>query len=227
MTEPATLAATPAARRGYDDLLRTAVIGVVQPLQRLQLAGVATAAARLARLRRALTSAPGSVPEAWADTVGALPRELVGRGDAPSAYEWATHAAVCLYAVHQQSQPVDMHVPRRNLGGAVLALQRSRSSGDEADPPVLRRFYALATATDFVETLQHLRGLVTLFRSERVGLDYGQLAVDLRRLQQPGTALGVRLAWGRALYRRPRKPNDQSPTQQTRSASAETTGDDE
>lgn len=187
---------------GPDDALRRAVLSVVVPLQGAHLTGVPAAAARLARLRRALTSSPGSIPDVWSDTIGALPPGLLGREDAASAYELAAHAAVCLYAIHQQSQPVGMHCPQRNLGAGVQLLRRSRGGGEDADKAVLRRFHALATASSFSETLHHLRGLVTLLRSERVGLDYGQLAVDLRRLQQPSSTPGVRLTWGRGLYRR-------------------------
>lgn len=193
----------PDLRPTRDDLLRRAVLNRVQPLQRLQLSRQPAAAGRLARLRRALTAAPGSDADVWPDTIGALPAELLGHDDTANSFERATHAAMCLYALHQQSQPLGMHVLRQDLGTAVQVL-RPRNDTQEGDvDPVLRRFHALATATSYEETLYHLRGVVTLLRAKHVGLDYGQLAVDLRRLQSGKTAPGVRLAWGRGLYRRP------------------------
>lgn len=196
------LGAEPSVAASPDDRLRTGVLARVLSLQRAQLAGVAAAAARLARLRRALTAAPGADPVVWDDTVGALPPQLLGHGDDPSRYEQAAHTAICLYALHQQAQSEGMHVPGRGLGTAVQTLRRRRDEGEEGGP-VLRRFQILATAGSFAEVGHHLRGLVTLLRGERIGLDYGQLAVDLRRLQSPGTAGQVRLAWGRDLHRRP------------------------
>jgi CRISPR system Cascade subunit CasB len=192
-----------------DDQLRTAVLGRIVPLQHAQLAQVASAAGRLARLRRSLTDAPGADPAVWADTLGTLPGELLGRGDEPSSYEQAAHATMCLYALHQQSQSTGMHSPGRRLGTAVQALRQRLGEGDEGGP-VLRRFHILATAGSFAETRHHLRGLVTMLRGEQVGLDYGQLAVDLRRLQSGRTAGQVRLAWGRDLYRRPPRHREQA-----------------
>ncbi len=46
-----------------------------------------------------------------------------------------------------------------------------------------------------------MRGLITQFRAEEIPLEYGQLAQDLRRLQNPRTAPGVRLQWGRDYHR--------------------------
>ena len=193
--------------RHEDDGLRTAVLSVVGALQAQQTQGVPSATARLARLRRALMAAPGSDPDVWADTIGALPRALQGQGDAPSRYEQAAHASVCLYALHQQSQTVGMHRAGEGLGLAVQRLRRARPE-DEESGPVLRRFRALATAGSFAETTHHLRGLVTLLRSEALAVDYAQLAVDLRRLQSEPGARGVRLAWGRDLYRARRADPD-------------------
>ncbi len=201
---------TAPARGSRDDELSSAVVAVLGRLQAQHLQQVAAAAARLARLRRALVSSPGSVPEAWADTVGALPPHLQGATDAPNDVERAMHASVCLYALHQQSQGAPMHTTGREhgLGSAVRMLRQRRArpgSTDADDDPVLRRFHALATATTFSESLQHLRGLVTLLRGEAIPLDYGRLAADLRRLQDAGRSPQVRLGWGRDLYRKTEK----------------------
>lgn len=217
MTVPATAALQRAPTA--DDELQQSVVRVVRHLQAKLDARAPAGAARAARLRRALSASPGSEPTVWADTVGALPISLLGHSDAPSQAERAVHAAVCLYALHQQSQSVSMHQEGQGLGRAVRRLRRARTD-DEETSPVLRRFHALATATSYEETLHHLRGLIALLRSESIPLDYGRLAVDLRRLQRPTAAGGVRLVWGRDLHRPDREPSSlQRPTTTTQDAS--------
>jgi len=187
-----------------DKLLALSVGSVVTRLQRQYRADVASASAALARLRRAVTAAPGSIPEVWQDTIGSLPPQLLGHGDEPSWHESAAHAAVTLFALHQQSQrDRDMHVPGRTLGTAAAALRDAkRVDPDTALDPVTRRFLALSTSSTPAETLHHLRGFVAQLRDERVPVDYGRLAVDLRRLRSPRGALTVRLQWGRDFARR-------------------------
>lgn len=190
-----------------DEVLERAVAARVGSLQSAAIKGAPSASARLARLRRALATDPGSDPDVWADTIGALPYELLDRHDEPSQAEQAVHASMTLYALHQQAQANPMHVPGQSLGRAVQRLRRLTGEDQESDAgPVLRRFHVLATATSFGETLHHLRGLVTVLRGEHLGLDYGRLAVDLRRLQSPQAAPAVRLRWGRELYRSAAKP---------------------
>lgn len=166
-------------------------------LQQGYLADTAAAVASLARLRRAVTAEPGSDPGVWYDTFDGFPASLVGAGDAPSAAERAAHAAITLFAVHQQSRNEPMHRKGVSLGAAVRALSPDGSNDD----PVLRRFHTLGTAASLPETLHHLRGLVTQFRGASIGLDYGRLAVDLYMLQDPRRAPDVRRLWGRAYYR--------------------------
>lgn len=183
-----------------DALLSDAVARTVAGLQRQYLAGVPAAGAALAVLRRAIGREPGSVPAAWQLTVGMLPASVLGGGDEPSPSEWAAHVAVTLYALHQQSQSAGMHRPGPDLGAAVRDLRRVRHADTGDVDPVLRRFQALATATSADEVQHHLRGLITLLRGAGIPLDYGRLAVDLRRLQSPRAADGVRLSWARSLY---------------------------
>ena len=183
-----------------DSLLAQEVGARVRTLQKQYLAGAASAAALLAQLRRGLQREPGSVAEIWEATIGILDESLLGRGDAPSAWERSAHAAMTLYALHQQSQRKPMHRPRQSLGTAVRDLRRleGRQTGDV--DPILRRFQALVTAPSMSETTHHLRGLVTLMRGAGVPIDYAALARDLRQLQSPVLATDVRLRWGRALY---------------------------
>jgi CRISPR system Cascade subunit CasB len=174
----------------------------VEDLQRRYLGAQRSSAAvaTLAHLRRGLGKAPGEVPEIWDITVEGIPRP--GHGDDPSAQEHAAHAALTLYAAHQQSRTVPMHVRGRSLGTAVRSLARSQdATGDaEREKAVRRRFDAVATATSFEEITYHLRGLISQLRSADIALDYGLLADDLEQMQRPQGLKAVRLRWGRAYH---------------------------
>lgn len=160
----------------------------------------------LADLRHADASDPGADPALWEITLGGLPTELTGTGDDPSWTERAIHAALVLYATHQQSRPEPMHRRGVGLGQAVRQLSRARS-GAEWDPGTISRFHALVRAQSSMMQLQNLRGLVTLMRGESIGLDYGQLAADLWLLNSDG-ADRVLLRWGRQLHRAQPTPTD-------------------
>ncbi len=161
-----------------------------------------TAVGSLARLRRAVTSEPGSEPGIWDLLFDGFPAELTGVRDEPSRAERSAHASLTLYAVHQQSQRTGMHIVGRSLGTAVGLLARDLATGRDvrADPGVVRRFQALGTASTFSETVYHARGLATQLRGAGIGMDYGRFAGDLYRLQDPTRSSGVRLHWGRDFY---------------------------
>ncbi|MDG4798129.1 type I-E CRISPR-associated protein Cse2/CasB [Micromonospora sp. WMMD1082] len=124
--------------------------------------------------------------------------------DDPTRTEQAMHTALTLYAVHQQSiRDVRMHQDGYGLGVAVSMLIPRMASAEAAH----RRFAALGTATSYAAVITHLRSLIRLLRNKRIPLDYGVLAEDLVRLQQPGGPAQVRGLWGRDFYRQP-EPED-------------------
>lgn len=175
----------------------------VEPLQTRYLAGSSAAAASLARLRRAVGSEPGADPLVWEETLEGFPRSLWGSDTKPSLEERAAHAAIALYAVHQQSKSNQrMHKRGVNIGRAA-ALLGIAIHGDDA---VLRRFHALGTASSLDEAVNHARGLISQFRSESIALDYGRFAADLARIQDPRYSDAVRLNWGRHYYFKPIDP---------------------
>ncbi len=166
--------------------------------------------AELARLRRGVGRAPGELPELWGAFLLELPDELRGNKEASRA-EWAIYIALTLYALHQQGKDASMNCEGKGLGSAVreLAEQTTSGSQDWTDSSVLRRFNALATATQISEISNHLRGMVQLLRSVPNGaipLDYPQLATDLYNLQYDNAlyenaSANVKLRWGQDLYR--------------------------
>jgi CRISPR system Cascade subunit CasB len=170
----------------------------IAALQNDYLRDKAAARANLAGLRRGLGKPAGSIPEIWAITIGVVPEQLSWQRDEPSRAEHASHAALCLFALHQQSWPGRAHLPGVSFGTAVARLREAESRSADA---VTRRFMAVATAVSIDEVLVHIRGLITQLRGIRQGLDYARLADDLLGLLSPSTATPVRLAWGRDYYR--------------------------
>lgn len=155
--------------------------------------------AMLAHLRANVGRDPGTDPRVWQLTMDGVPG--TPRGDDPSVEELAVHAALTLYALHQQARPTGMHAPGVGLGRAVARLERV-TGGSEPDrtSPVRRRFDAVVTSDGLTEAVQHLRGLVSQMRGAGLGLDYGMLADDLDQLQRPGGADVVRRRWARQYH---------------------------
>ncbi len=190
-----TIDAPPAPRI---DALELYVSRTATALQSGYLADRAEAVAKLARLRRAVPTGRQLNPDAW-DIFERIPEQLLGSGDDPSETELAAVAALALFAIHQQSRrEAGMHRQGRGhtLGRAVAQLARAVDSQG-----VERRFRALARSADIVPALQHLRGLVTQLRAERIPLDYGALARDLYNLQYPDSVHTVRMRWTRDFHR--------------------------
>lgn len=178
----------------------------VTALQSAYLRDDSDAVATLARLRRCAPDEPGADPTVWQVTIGGLPEALQG-GKNISVAERAVHAALVLYATHQQSNSVPMHQAKVGLGLAVQRLASVRGHEGAPDQASVRRLHQVVLATDPSGRLYHLRGLITLLRSEStpIPLDYGQLAADLYRLFDPRqNSDSVVARWGRDLHTRPR-----------------------
>ena len=162
--------------------------------------------AALARLRRGIGKAPGSMPELWEATLKDLPQELIGKGQDPSYGEWAVHTALTLFALHQQGK--DLKLQCMNKDGEFLGISlRKLVSDDEEEKRIKRRFDAASTSSSMEEFSHHLRGLIQLLKAKSIPLDYPALAEDLYWLQMPNARDSVRLRWGRDFYR-PLKTDD-------------------
>ncbi len=201
------------------DALRDAVRQRVEGLQAAYLQDDSAATATLARLRRCDPAEPGSEPSVWAITLGGLPEQLTDfRAEGPTASERAAHAAVVLYALHQQGhRGDDIHRRGVRLGSAVGQLARARAQGEDLDRSVVQRFHQVALANEFASRLQFLRGLIVLMRSEKgIALDYGLLAADLGRLADPrADHAGVLTRWARDLHFKP-APTTTNTTEETK-----------
>jgi CRISPR system Cascade subunit CasB len=170
-------------------------------LQARALAGVPSAIAALARLRRGVGKQPGELLDILEFTLS--DEFFVGRIDlGASRDEKAAHVALTLFALHQQSQSRKMHRRGIGLGAALRALHAG--DGDALPAPLLRRFQVLGTANSLDELAHHLRGAVQMLRAGGVGLDYGMLAGELVDWQRPDGPIRIRLRWGRDFFRQHR-----------------------
>ncbi|TDP92580.1 CRISPR-associated Cse2 family protein [Leucobacter luti] len=176
--------------------LRAHVDATVTRLQAGYAADRSWAVAALARLRNGVGGRPGDDPLLVEFTTANLYPEGVSLPDAPTAREHAAYAAITLFAMHQQSKHAkSMHKRDVSLGKAARALP-----GRETSEGVERRVTAVVKSASWEATVTNARGLVQLLRAAEIPLDYGQLAEDLLRLQDPNRAHWVRNRWGRDLY---------------------------
>jgi len=213
---PTTISSPPPREQSKGEILRTTVSAKVARLQGRALNDEASSKAELAELRRCDPNEPGANPAVWHITLGDLPEQLVGRGDEPTPAERAVHAALVLFALHQQSHDDPTHRSGVSLGKAVGQLAKARSGDGSLDQATLARFHQVALAQDFGQRLYHLRGLVVLMRTEQptIALDYGRLADDLWHLADPRHDHNLVLhRWGRDLHSHESDPK-QPPTQE-------------
>ncbi|MUH60530.1 type I-E CRISPR-associated protein Cse2/CasB [Bifidobacterium canis] len=120
----------------------------------------------------------------------------VGSFSGPTDEERAAHAAITLFAVHQQSQRNQpMHVDAYvSLGRATGAM----AYGNFNEKGIRSTFDKMQTASSWAEMIRHARRLIALLKREDQPLNYGLFAQDLMRLRQGRTAANaVRLRWGR------------------------------
>lgn len=206
------------------DLLVDHVHGVVERVQRAYAQGpgqqpTSYGAAQIGMLRRLDPARTGDDPASWGLVLEGMPDALIGGEGAdglmvPSRSEDAAHAAICLYAMHQQSHGDPVHARGSTPGRAFGALARARAMGDQQlSASVVERIHAASSASTSQRRVSDLRTLVSLLRTERtptITLDYGLLAKNLYTLADPKTAPRVRLAWGRDLHARP--PSTSTPS---------------
>ena len=192
------------AGTGWDDerKLVTAYVGSrVSRLQNGVLSQRHDAIADMARLRRAANTTPGSDPDVWVVEFDGMPDELIGRGPEPSHAEWAVHAALTLYAQHQQSKSTEMHrVDREHgtykFGNAMRELVARTTRGDD-EPMMPRRLQSMMKAQKIEGTIHYARQLVSLLRANSIPIDYGLFAGQLLEHQNPCRQEYVRREWSR------------------------------
>ncbi|TDC10590.1 type I-E CRISPR-associated protein Cse2/CasB [Streptomyces sp. 8K308] len=147
----------------------------------------------LAALRRGIGRPAGDVPEMWR-----YYRSIVPEYEPSSHRLRAEHAALALFAVHQQSQRARMHTAGVGLGTAVRKLNQTGAYSSEA---IDRRMHETATATSADELVSHLRGLITQLRSVAQPLDYTRLRQDIEGWHSAYQRARIRSRWGSEYFR--------------------------
>lgn len=169
----------------------------------------AYATAAIAKLRHASSHEVGEDPDIFEWTmpdpndpeVSGHPERYPG---SPTPQELAAHAALTLFARHQQSiHDMSMHTDENvSLGYAVGLL----AYGNYNESGIRRAFDRLQTSSSWKETVRHARELVSLLKRERIPLNYGLLAQHLMQLRADREQANiVRVRWGRdfhSAYRR-------------------------
>lgn len=197
-----TQSATPAPRAPGASRLAGYVRQQIGSLSAQYLANLSAGVEGIAALSKEAGREPGGNIAAMRWTMDSMPADLGWGGLDPSVQERSAFAAITLYALHQKSlRDVSMQVPTTTFGEVLgshfrkLERERGFSAG------VLSRFNAAGTAGSWEELTTHLRALIQLLKRERLGFDYGRLADDLARFQDPTRRDSVRLTWGRDFYR--------------------------
>ncbi|WP_412538633.1 type I-E CRISPR-associated protein Cse2/CasB [Longispora sp. K20-0274] len=204
MTTPAPPRQTTRRRRPFGDHVAKSV----STLQAQYLKELPSSLATMARLRSAAGTVAGSRFDIL-DVTAVDPQFLPDMfGDDTTAPEHAMHAALTLYAVHQQSyRERGLHANGVGFGQAIRRLAEATGNAEA----VRRRFAALGTASTFPGAIYHARALIRQLRDERIPLDYGLLADDLAAFQRPGGPAKVRAMWGREYHRTPITTDSNAP----------------
>ncbi|RBM06841.1 type I-E CRISPR-associated protein Cse2/CasB [Streptomyces sp. PT12] len=212
--KPAEPTSSPPPRRDSprDSPLRTAVAAHIRGLYVGYQADRPQAVATLARLRRGLGRPLHTQPDLWG-LIGMDAFQQAAEKASPPAdtgywssdrtldrVEAALHSTLTLWSLHQQAhRGVSMHARGWGLGRAVRELMRAEGT-DELDERLRKRFVRTASATSFDVMTLRLRELVLLLRSAGLPLDYGLLADQLLRWQEPGGRGQVHRSWGRDFH---------------------------
>ncbi|EFL35732.1 CRISPR-associated protein [Streptomyces viridochromogenes DSM 40736] len=181
-----------------------------------------SAVAALARLRRGAGREAGETPDLWS-LIDTDPLHTAAEGTRPLSEpelvraENGLHAALTLWAFHQQSRGVPMHRRHtRERPGGLGAAVRQLMPIDGIDEPVRKRLVRAGTAPDLVTLTLRLRDIVALLRRDDIPLDYALLTGQLYLWQWPDGPAAVRRRWGRSFHEQRRRPaTDENTTPDT------------
>ena len=193
------------------------VVRRIHELHEAKAANSSLAKGRLAVLRKAVYSVPGSIPELW--ELCAVPDELQPTfvDDEPTTAENSVHTALCLYARHEQSNRGEcMH--KEGVPFAQAAFVLAHASGAEETAGVRSRLNAAATAVSYQEFVRHIAGLISMLRGANIRFDYADLTRDLYQYHTPSGREAVRRRWARAYRPLPKAQENNSTTNTTQGA---------
>ncbi|WP_330323360.1 type I-E CRISPR-associated protein Cse2/CasB [Streptomyces anulatus] len=164
------------------------------------------AGAELAALRSGTGREAGTVPAMWTFHSTRMASEWRDKGSLTSDLT-AEHAALTLFARHQQTHVHPMHVRGSSPGTATGRLAKkevdSAGEGKSTTAALERRFGVLLTSADTDELVMHLRSLVPLLNKASVGLDYTLLRSALQAWddpRRPDAVAAFRQHWDRDFH---------------------------
>jgi CRISPR type I-E-associated protein CasB/Cse2 len=162
--------------------------------------------------RKAVATAPGTVPEVW---------PLYTSADSASIE--AEHAAAGIWGTHQQGDPRPVHAARTeeikwppNFGGACRELFDAQFSGDSAvkspldtmaEDTISKRLAVLSRTDEVSVAVSHVTSLVRLMRStgRHIEFDYADLYWALRNWNDPDKRTAAMYRWSRSYFYVPPK----------------------
>lgn len=110
----------------------------------------------------------------------------------------AEHAALFLFAIHQQSKSTKMHQRGVSIGTAAARLKSEDSVGDQGIDALVRR---IGGATSQDELIGHLRRLVSMLKIHGIGLDYDRVFEEIWRWASESRRDRICRDWGRDYHR--------------------------
>lgn len=194
-----------------------ATAAVIGRLQIAYLDRESSALSAVATLRRGIVDDISRSPASWPYLFQALTPTEWNAG--PSVDERAAHAAITLWARHQQSLRKPANLSGVSLGrGAALLSDATRQPGEDFDTGTHRRFIAVQRAETTSARLRALAQLLSMMRSQEIPLDFPRLANDLVWLESKNADVRQRalLRWARDFRRAPEKHTSSAePTTET------------
>ncbi|MFB0918618.1 MAG: type I-E CRISPR-associated protein Cse2/CasB [Clostridiaceae bacterium] len=176
--------------------------------------------AMLSKLRNSIGHNESQTIEIWKEVFPELPESFLSRDGNLTKEERSILTALQLYAMHQQGKPKSVNLSFKledlksneeikskddesktksiryfNIGDS---LSKLREAGESSS--IDSRFNAMITASSINEFTNHLRHLLSIFKSkEESKVNYAKLAEDLM-WYQIGKQEQVRLLWGQGYY---------------------------
>lgn len=151
----------------------------------------------LAEMRRGVGKHPGEMPSLWGMIFDGIDETLLGK-DKPSYAEWGIYTALTLYALHSQGFDGCANVNGPSVGTATADLVET----DEDIERIQKHLNLVVTSGTPEELSYHLRGIVTLLRSNKISLDYARLAKEFYLIWFSEESSKIKLQWGRDFYKK-------------------------
>ncbi len=159
----------------------------------------------LAKLRRGVGHRPEELPELYGLILKDMPDVFWNSNGKITKTEWSCYIALTLFAWHQQGRDLKtqcMHVSKKHESiGKAMRTMVTANKDSNAEDRMQKKLQILITSKDITEFAYHLKNIITLMRSEGIGINYSELAKDIYSFQYEDSRNQVSLKWGQDFYR--------------------------